>query len=102
MRRCSHAGVVVVFVTVAALVVAAATFGGANIAQFIDQPRQNRGRLECWEEWVPYSAAALWMGDLPQAKAMSTDATATASTRTAGQATLRGLGILLGNVHMNR
>jgi hypothetical protein len=42
--------------------------GGANLAQFIDQPRQNRGRLECWEEWAPHAGAPLWLGDLPQAK----------------------------------
>ena len=43
--------------------------GGADIAQLIDQPRQNRGRLECWEEWAPHAGAPLWTGDLPQAKA---------------------------------
>jgi uncharacterized membrane protein YfhO len=56
--------------------------GGANLAQFIDQPRQNRGRLECWEEWVPYKAAALWTGDLPQAKATSANATVYSVDRT--------------------
>lgn len=48
---------------------------GANLAQFIDQPRQNRGRLECWEEWAPHAGAPLWAGDAPQAKAQSDAAT---------------------------
>ncbi len=43
--------------------------GGANLAQFIEQPRQNRGRLDCWEEWVPYAGAPVWQGDVPQARA---------------------------------
>jgi hypothetical protein len=45
--------------------------GGQDLAQFIDQPRQNRGRLECWEEWAPFAGAPLWTGDLPQAKLAS-------------------------------
>ena len=56
--------------------------GGQGLAQFIDQPRQNRGRLECWEEWVPHSATALWTGDLPQAKAMTPAATVYSVHRT--------------------
>lgn len=48
--------------------------GGADTAQFIDQPRQNRGRLECWEEWAPFAGAPLWSGDLPQARATSAGA----------------------------
>ncbi|MCL2776631.1 MAG: hypothetical protein FWD73_01410 [Polyangiaceae bacterium] len=42
--------------------------GGPGIAQFIDQPRQNRGRLECWEEWAPHAGAPLWTGNVPQAR----------------------------------
>jgi hypothetical protein len=42
--------------------------GGPGIGQFIDQPRQNRGRLECWEEWAPHAGAPLWVGDTPQAR----------------------------------
>lgn len=56
--------------------------GGPGLAQFIDQPRQNRGRLECWEEWVPYAATSLWTGDLPQAKAMTPAATVYSVHRT--------------------
>lgn len=56
--------------------------GGPGIAQFIDQPRQNRGRLECWEEWAPHAGAPLWVGDLPQAKATSPSATVRSVSRT--------------------
>jgi len=42
--------------------------GGPGLAQFIDQPRQNRGRLDCWEEWAPFAGAPLWTGDAPQAR----------------------------------
>ena len=56
--------------------------GGPGIAQFIDQPRQNRGRVECWEEWVPSTPTALWTGDLPQAKTLSGDAAVTSVLRT--------------------
>ena len=43
--------------------------GGANMAGFIDQPRQNRGRLECWGEWNFTAGAPQWQGDVPQARA---------------------------------
>lgn len=56
--------------------------GGANLAPFIDQPRQNRGRLDCWEEWVPHTGSALWLGDEPQAKATTAGATVYSVTRT--------------------
>jgi hypothetical protein len=56
--------------------------GGPNLAQFIDQPRQNRGRLECWEEWAPYAGAPLWAGDLPQAKVVGDGATVYSVHRT--------------------
>lgn len=42
--------------------------GGANLAGFLDQPRQNRGRLECWEEWAFMWGAPVWVGDVEQAK----------------------------------
>jgi hypothetical protein len=42
--------------------------GGPGMAPFIDQPRQNRGRLECWEEWNFTAGAPQWTGDVPQAK----------------------------------
>jgi hypothetical protein len=43
--------------------------GGPGLASnFVDQPRQNRGRIACWEEWGWNQGAALWEGDVPQAK----------------------------------
>jgi hypothetical protein len=42
--------------------------GGPGMASFIDQPRQNRGRLDCWEEWNFTQGAPQWQGDVPQAK----------------------------------
>ena len=35
---------------------------------FIDQPRQNRARLPCWDEWGFTAGAPLWLGDVPQAR----------------------------------
>ena len=49
--------------------------GGPGLAQFIDQPAQNRARAECWEEWAFKREAAVWQGDVPQAR--SADAAAT-------------------------
>jgi hypothetical protein len=43
-------------------------FGGADSAASIDQPRQNRGRIGCYDPWAFYEGAPLWEGDLPQAK----------------------------------
>lgn len=45
--------------------------GGPGLAAFLDEPRQNRGRLECWEEWGFTAGAPLWLGDVPQARAES-------------------------------
>lgn len=57
-------------------------FGGAGLAQFIDQPLQNRGRLECWDEWAFGWGAPLWQGDVAQAKALGDDATVEVANRT--------------------
>ncbi len=44
-------------------------YGGADLApNLVWQPRQNRGRLACWEEWAWGDGAPLWEGDLPQAR----------------------------------
>ena len=51
---------------------------GPRLASFVDQPRQNRGRFECWEEWGWERGAPLWPGDVPQARA--TDPTTGAVT----------------------
>ena len=48
--------------------------GGPGMAQFIDQPAQNRARAECWEEWAFNRDAPIWQGDVPQAR--SADGTA--------------------------
>jgi hypothetical protein len=47
-------------------------FGGPGLApNMSDQPRQNRGRLACWDEWGWGQGAPLWEGDVPQARALS-------------------------------
>jgi hypothetical protein len=56
--------------------------GGPRLAEFIDQPRQHRGRLDCWEEWAFDQGAPLWQGDVPQARATNADATIRSVTRT--------------------
>ncbi len=55
---------------------------GDGLAPFIDQPAQNRGRLECWEEWAFERDAPLWKGDVPQARAADDGATVRSVTRT--------------------
>jgi Bacterial membrane protein YfhO len=44
-------------------------YGGADTAAFLDQPRQNRGRFDCWDEWGFTAGAPMWTGDVPQARA---------------------------------
>ncbi len=44
-------------------------FIGGRMAPFLDQPRQNQGRVRCWEEWNFTAGAPVWEGDVPQAKA---------------------------------
>ena len=41
---------------------------GPNLASLIDQPRQNRMRLACWDEWGFSAGAPMWDGDVPQAR----------------------------------
>jgi hypothetical protein len=43
--------------------------GGKGLAEMIDQPMQNRGRIKCWDEWGFGWGAPLWEGDVPQARA---------------------------------
>jgi hypothetical protein len=57
-------------------------FGGPGLAPFMDQPRQNRGRLDCWSEWAFYSGAPLWQGDVPQARARDDGAVVEVANRT--------------------
>ncbi len=55
----------------------------SDTANMIDQPRQNLGRLACWDEWGFGAGAPLWVGDVPQARAESTEsATVTNVVRT--------------------
>ncbi len=42
----------------------------AGIGQFIDQPRQGLARQQCWEEWAFHTDAPVWVGDVPQARAL--------------------------------
>ena len=63
-------------------------YGGAGLAAFLDQPRQNRGRLECWEEWSFMAGAPLWNGDVTQAKSQSDGAVVEATSRTPNTFTL--------------
>lgn len=51
-------------------------------AYFLDQPRQNRGRLACWDEWYFTSGAPLWLGDQPQARSVTPEARVSAVRRT--------------------
>lgn len=46
-------------------------FVDAENANFLDQPRQNRARMGCWDEWTFTFGAPLWYGDVPQARAES-------------------------------
>jgi hypothetical protein len=41
----------------------------SDYTAMIDQPRQNVGRLACWDEWGFGQGAPLWYGDVPQARA---------------------------------
>ncbi len=56
--------------------------GGPDLASFIDQPAQNRGRLQCWDEWGFGAGAPLWEGDVPQARSSSPDAIVESVRRT--------------------
>jgi hypothetical protein len=56
--------------------------GGAGLASFIDEPRQNRGRLDCWEEWNFTAGAPLWDGDVPQARVRDDAAVIEVANRT--------------------
>lgn len=57
-------------------------YGGPGLAQFIDQPAQNRGRLDCWEEWAFSAGAPLWQGDVPQARSYDSGVTVSNVART--------------------
>lgn len=57
-------------------------YGGSDIVQFIDQPRQNRGRFDCWEEWTFTMGSPQWAGDVPQAKSVDPNVVVEVANRT--------------------
>jgi hypothetical protein len=61
---------------------------GPGLADFIDQPRQGRGRTACWEEWAFEQGAPLWTGDVPQARGADDAAKVTAVDRTQNSFTI--------------
>lgn len=56
--------------------------GRTTLAPFIDQPRQNQGRVGCWEEWNFTAGAPVWEGDVPQAKAAGDEVVVESVSRT--------------------
>ena len=54
---------------------------GADLAQMIDEPAQNRMRAQCWDEWGFGAGAPLWDGDVPQARAEDDGAIVTSVSR---------------------
>lgn len=57
-------------------------FGGPDTAALIDQPQQNRGRIQCYESWAFYEGAPLWEGDLPQVRSADPSVRIDKSART--------------------
>ena len=79
-------------------------YGGADAAAFIDQPRQNRGRFACYDEWGFGEGSALWEGDVPQARAIDDGAVVEVANRTQNTFTIdvlanRPARILLNSVY---
>ena len=79
-------------------------YGGADAAAFIDQPRQNRGRIACYDEWGFGEGAQLWEGDVPQARAVDDGAVVEVANRTQNTFTIdvlatRPARILLNSVY---
>ena len=57
-------------------------YEGGGVAEYIDQPRQNRGRIACQDAWAFSSGAAVWGGDVPQARAKDKNAVVEVANRT--------------------
>jgi hypothetical protein len=80
--------------------------GGPEMAQFIDQPRQNRGRLDCWEEWNFTAGAPQWQGDVPQARSNDPNVVVEVANRTQNTFTIdaeaKAPGKILVNVPYDR
>lgn len=81
-------------------------FGGNDMAAFLDQPRQNRGRLDCWDEWNFTAGAPQWTGDVPQAKARDANVVVEVANRTQNTFTIdvdaKAAGRVLVNVPYDR
>jgi hypothetical protein len=43
-------------------------FASTGLAEYVDQPRQNKGQLACRDAWAFYQGAPVWTGDVPQAR----------------------------------
>jgi hypothetical protein len=63
-------------------------YGGPGLAGFLDEPQQNRGRFDCWEEWNFTAGAPLWEGDGPQARIKDDAAVVEVANRTQNTFTL--------------
>ena len=57
-------------------------YGGPGVEAFVDQPRQNRGEISCWDEWGFGQGSHLWEGDVPQARAVADAVTVVVANRT--------------------
>lgn len=55
---------------------------GPGLAPFLDQPKQNRGRLACADSWPYVAGGPLWTGDLPQARSNDPNAVVENVSRT--------------------
>jgi hypothetical protein len=76
-------------------------FGGADSAAFLDQPRQNRGRLECWDEWNFTEGAPQWLGDVPPARSSDPNVVVEVANRTANKFVVDVDAKAPGRVHVN-
>jgi hypothetical protein len=58
-------------------------YGGPGLSpDFASQPRQNRAWLACRAAWAYTADAGVWMGDVPQARAVDDGATVEVANRT--------------------
>jgi hypothetical protein len=64
------------------------TLGAEGMASLINEPQQNRGRIQCWDDWAFNIGAPLWEGDVPQANPVDDGATVLSVSRTQNTFTL--------------
>jgi hypothetical protein len=57
-------------------------YEGGNLAEYADQPKQNRGRIACQDAWAFSAGAPVWGGDVPQARAKDKNAVVEVANRT--------------------